>query len=641
MLKFRLRGALAVASIIAIAYGGLALVTAPFASASPGSTARISVAGSGTEANGMSGSSVPSAISGDGRYVAFVSYATNLVSGVGTAPHAYLRDTVLGTTEEVDVDSAGHPSNGGGVAGLSITPDGRYVAFGSNGSNLVSADTNNGPDVFVRDRQTGTTEQVSLDNSGQEAPTAAFNQTAISADGRYVVFQAEQGFSLLPNDTNEFGDVYLRDRQAATTELVSVDSGGHQADASSGLSSSGNAISADGRYVLFMSHAFSSSLAAGGAPNRSDAYVRDRQAGTTDRVSVDSLGTEGNSDTGWAAINASGRYVAFTSSASNLVPGDTNGNNDVFIRDRQTGQTTSAGTTGNGPALDVSIDGAGRYVAFDSFATNLTSTDANGFAYDVFVFDRQLNTTALVSTNSAGVQDSFGTSFLPAISADGHFVAFSSEARELVPNDTNEAFDVFVKELGTSDTTPPTVSCAVTPTFLLHQGGAAVSATVTDGGSGPVASPVTVPVSTATVGTFSTNVTGADQAGNSTTAACSYRVVYQFSGFSQPIDNPPIVNTANAGQAIPVKWRLTDANGVGIADPASFVSVTTGSRACLAGDPSDAIETYTGNSGLQYLGDGNWQFNWKTPKSEAGQCRVMHLNLADGSTTHVANFQFK
>src|SRR5581483_1932777 len=138
-----------------------------------------------------------------------------------------------------------------------------------------------------------------------------------------------------------------------------------------------NAISADGRYVLFMSHAFSSSLAAGGAPNRSDAYVRDRQAGTTDRVSVDSLGTEGNSDTGWAAINASGRYVAFTSSASNLVPGDTNGNNDVFIRDRQTGQTTSAGTTGNGPALDVSIDGAGRYVAFDSFDTNLTSTDAN------------------------------------------------------------------------------------------------------------------------------------------------------------------------------------------------------------------------------------------------------------------------
>ena len=116
---------------------------------------------------------------------------------------------------------------------------------------------------------------------------------------------------------------------------------------------------------------------------------------------------------------------------------------------------------------------------------------------------------------------------------------------------------------------------------------------------------------------------------------------YNFTGFSSPIDNQPVVNKANAGQTIPVKWRITDFNGVGISDPDSFVSLTSGSTTCSSGDPVDAIETYSGASGLQYQGDGNWQFNWKTPKSYAGQCRIMRLNLADGAAHHTASFQFK
>ena len=121
---------------------------------------------------------------------------------------------------------------------------------------------------------------------------------------------------------------------------------------------------------------------------------------------------------------------------------------------------------------------------------------------------------------------------------------------------------------------------------------------------------------------------------------------YQFAGFGQPIDNG-VINKANAGQAIPIKWRLTDANGVGISDPASFVSVTSNTVGCAAGLASDEIETYAGSSGLQYLGNGNWQYNWKTPKAYAGQCRTMYLNLSDvisPATTpanRTAMFQFK
>ena len=117
-------------------------------------------------------------------------------------------------------------------------------------------------------------------------------------------------------------------------------------------------------------------------------------------------------------------------------------------------------------------------------------------------------------------------------------------------------------------------------------------------------------------------------------------MTYAFQGFSAPIDNLPVINSAKAGQAIPIKWRVTNFQGVGVADPASFSSVTTVSGSCSSNAPLDVVEDYTGNSGLQYLGNGWWQFNWKTPKTYANLCREMRLNLSDGSM-HTASFKFK
>jgi Tol biopolymer transport system component len=285
-----------------------------------------------------------------------------------------------GTTERVSVDSSGNqgngPSGGFGIRGLAISADGRYVAFRSDATNLVPGDTNGVEDVFVHDRQTGVTERVSVDSSGKEGNSHSV-APAISGDGRYVAFLSGAS-NLVPGDTNGHEDVFVHDRQTEVTERVSVDSSGKE-----GKGWSRNpAISADGRYVAFESEA--SNLVPGDTNGDPDVFVHDRQAGVTERVSVDSSGNQGM---GWSfhpAISADGRYVAFDSWAGNLVPGDTNGRGDVFVHDRQTGITErvsvdSSGNEGNRNSWDPAISADGRYVAFASDASNLVPGDTNNF----------------------------------------------------------------------------------------------------------------------------------------------------------------------------------------------------------------------------------------------------------------------
>ena len=363
-----------------------------------GTTERVSLDSSGAQAS-LGHSYMPS-ISSNGRYVAFASNALNLVLGDTNGDmDIFVRDRQSGTTERVSLDSSEVQANDFS-SGPSISADGRYVAFRSLATNLVTGDTNGSYDIFVRDRQSGTTERVSVDSSGAQGDADSF-YLAISADGRFVVF-ASEATNLVGGDTNGFEDVFVRDRQSGTTERVSLDSSEAEVDDESNLPS----ISADGRYVAFRSLA--TNLVTGDTNALEDVFVRDRQNGTTEIVSIDSGGAQGDGGSNLPSISADGRYVAFLSYAANLVGGDTNGFTDSFVRDRQSGTTErvsihSSGAEGNNPCSSSSISGDGRYVAFWSNATNLVDGDTNG-DYDVFVRIRDaLSFTSLCHPGTDGV----------------------------------------------------------------------------------------------------------------------------------------------------------------------------------------------------------------------------------------------
>jgi Tol biopolymer transport system component len=363
----------------------------------------VNVSTSGAQAN--ADSYAPS-LSADGRFVAFSSYASNLVSGDTNGNlDVFVRDRQLGTTERVSVGPAGVQGNGNSsTLGQAISADGRYVAFESAATNLVVGDTNGYTDVFVHDRQAGTTECASVPAAGGFGNSDSFGST-ISADGRFVVFESGAS-NLVHGDTNGFMDVFVRDRQSGTTERVSVDSAGGQGDGDSG--DDGMPISSDGRFVAFASAA--TNLVAGDTNGASDVFVHDRSSGTTARVSVGPGGTQGSGGSGQTitSMSADGRFVAFTSSAANLVASDTNGSIDAFVHDRSSGATeraslSSSGAEPNADSTWVSISADGRFVAFQSDASNLVSGDSNA-TRDIFLRDRDASGfTSLCDPGVGGV----------------------------------------------------------------------------------------------------------------------------------------------------------------------------------------------------------------------------------------------
>jgi Tol biopolymer transport system component len=409
-----------------------------------------------------------SAISFDGRWVAFDSHAANLVAmDTNLCADIFVRDLQIGTTERVSLSSAGKQGNGGSFH-PAISADGRFVAFDSAATGLVSGDTNFVDDIFVRDRQTGTTERVSIDSRGFQA-NGKSDFPAISADGRYVAFFSIAG-NLVAGDTNSAFDIFVHDRQTGTTEVASVDSTGTLANASSEFP----ALSADGRFVEYNS--FASNLVAGDVNGTSDVFVHDRQTGTTEMVSVDSSGVQGNNQSLHGALSADGRYVVFRSDASNLVANDTNGAADIFAHDRTTGVTElmsvdSTGVPGNQQSKHPAISGDGRFVAFRSDSTNLVAGDTNNYA-DVFLHDRSTGATERVSVDSNGAQGN-NISYWPTLSMDGRRAAFGSYASSLVSGDTNVSFDVFVHgPYLTLEADPAAPAGGATITFTTWMGGA-------------------------------------------------------------------------------------------------------------------------------------------------------------------------
>jgi Tol biopolymer transport system component len=423
-------------------------------SASAMMTTRVSLSSEGVEGNLPS---YPEGISADGRYVVFSSGSAGLVPGDRNGRQdAFVRDRKTGRTTLASVSSSGRHGKAardpfGGSAAEGISADGRYIVFRSDAANLVPGDTNRVQDIFVHDRKSGRTTRVSISSSGSQADGRS-DFGVISADGRYVAFTSDAS-NIVPGDSNRAGDVFVRDRQTRRTTRISVGSRGKQATSWS----QGAALSAHGRYVAFTSSA--SNLIAGDTNGLPDVFVRDRATGQTRRVSLSSRGKQGTGKPGSngsnaPSISADGRYVVFHSDTPNLVAGDTNRTFDIFVHDRVTGRTERVSVSGRGEQANAenlgaaSISADGRYVAFASLATNLVPGDTNDIT-DAFVRDRRTGRTILVSLSGAGAQgtDASWPNGAPAFSAGDRYLLFGSWAGNLVPGDGNGTADAFVRDL--------------------------------------------------------------------------------------------------------------------------------------------------------------------------------------------------
>ncbi|MCC5954288.1 MAG: S-layer homology domain-containing protein [Acidimicrobiia bacterium] len=405
-----------------------------------GITTRVSVTADGTQSAGTSGEST---ISAGGSTVAFTSFGTEFVPGITNGRNdVFIRDLATGTVERVSVSSNGDEANNSSSWPV-LSADGRYVAFDSRAENLVSDDDNGVRDIFVHDRQTGTTERVSVSSDGAQADGTS-ERPSISADGRYVAF-ASEATNLVADDENEQWDVFVHDRQTGTTERVSVDADGDEADGYSGDA----AISGDGRFVAFMSDA---DLTDEDTPLLA-IFVHDRQTGTTTLGSPTLDGEPADALAANASLSHDGRLVAFASAASNQGPGapppGTPDATNVWLHDRVAGTTELISASHDGTVPDNTsnhphLSPDGRFVAFTSFATNLVDTPLAA-GREVYVRDRATDATSWVSVGIDGEQGDAQMAIRTSISADGRTVAFTSEATNLVPDDTNDRRDAFIR----------------------------------------------------------------------------------------------------------------------------------------------------------------------------------------------------
>jgi Tol biopolymer transport system component len=404
------------------------------------------------------GHSVLPAISADGRLVAFYSDASNLVAGdTNRARDVFVRERATGATSRVSVSGSGAEGNSHSFA-PALSADGRLVAFHSHASNLVGGDQNGVDDVFVHDRQTRSTTRVTTAAGGGD-PNGGSYSPVISADGRLVAFLSDAS-NLVAGDGNGVRDVFVHDRGTGATSRVSVSSSGDEGN----LASTGIAISADGRFVAFAS--FAANLVADDANEFSDIFLRDLAAGTTKRVSLYPGNVEADGNSMRPALSADGGIVAFDSEAFNLDWTDTNEFFDVYVTARENGTPVRVSVddsigVGSGASQSPALSSDGRFVAFSSEASNLSAGDTNG-ATDVFLHDRASGATSRVSVDNAGSEGN-GDSLRPAVSGDGSVLAFESSATNLVAGDTNRFTDVFVRDrAGTPPPPPPPpVQCRV------------------------------------------------------------------------------------------------------------------------------------------------------------------------------------
>ena len=619
-------------------------------------------------------------ISADGSVVAFGSNAPNLVGADGNGDQVcdaplsecdtndqsdvFVRDMVAGVTTRVSTPGSGVESDGASLE-PSLSADGRWVAFASSSQGFAN-DPGSSTDIFVHDRTLGTTEGLGYDNRG---PVAGESYApSISADGDRVAFMS-QADNLVEGDLNASWNVFAYDRSADTTEILDV-----RADGS--VPELGGAdrpdITPDGRLVAFRATA---DLTGNGG---CCLYVRDLDSSTNTLESVNTAGQPmaANGDTGLQdLISDDGRYVAFWVYDS--------GNSDVYVHDR--GPAVGESEAGSGSVTtDSEGDGATVFDPLEATVTSaqpgpitVTETSATqplpgryatlGQQVDVtapaaapgsplvlrFVLDGSIVppssdlASLAVFRNGVQVGDCVVVSQPdPAPCVESRTRLADRDVEIVVHTLLASAWNVAVELPPTGvDTTPPAVTIDQPADGATYELGSDVTVAFTCSDDVEVATclgdqPVGSRLDTSQAGLRDFAVEATDVAGNRTTAASTFRVVYPFTGFFSPVDNGA-VNLAKAGQTVPVRWRLQNATST-VADPGSFVSLVSRRVACstMASEPVDVVESYTSSTGLLYQGSGNWQFNWKTPKDYAGQCRTMLLTLSDGSS-YASSFEFK
>jgi uncharacterized repeat protein (TIGR01451 family) len=403
-----------------------------------------------SKAIGVTGnySSYDEHISADGTKVVYASYAANLVrNDTNQFNDVFLRDLALGTNYLVSVNVANNGSGALRADQPCISSDGHFVAY--HAFDYISTS-----DIYLRDTVAKTNLLVSVNRFGNGGGNSDSHDPEITPDGKFVVFGSTAG-NLVANDVNGgFSDVFIRNRTNSSVELVSLNAAG------TGSGNGGSdypTVSDDGRYVAFES--FATDLSPADSNDYYDIYARDRQTGSNILCSPHLGGASGgNADSYYALITANGRYVAFLSDSSDLVAGDTNNATDVFVfdlvtRTLQLVSRTPGGIPGNGPSGFPSISAEGRYVAFESTATNLVANDSNGDISDVFGRDMIAGTTALVSVNCDGAHSGNDNSYAPQISGNGRYIAFQSYASDLAPGDFSVSTgNIFRRDLLASST---------------------------------------------------------------------------------------------------------------------------------------------------------------------------------------------
>jgi len=416
------------------------LVVMPIvASAEPAPTVAATI-----EADGQSWGP---ALSDDGRYVAFVSEASDLLGGSPSADpnglaDVFWVDTLEGTIRLISRGVGGTAANGPSAA-VDLSADGRYVAFESKASNVIADDANGvASDVFVYDVLDGSLELASRRGATGVQGNADSFAPSIAGDGRKVAF-ASDATNLVGSDTNGKSDVFIRALDAATTTRASTSSSGAQAK----NVTFDPVISPDGGWVAFSSLA--TNLVSGDTNGARDVFLKNLSTGKTIRVSIRTDGTQASGNSSVDDVSANGKQVVFYSSSTNLIKSDTNNRGDVFLRDRLASTTIRVSRNGpteaNGESFGASISADGGLIVFQSWATNLgDDEDTNGAASDLFEYAVATKVTTRISIDTEGGWSN-DASYDARIAGGGGAVGFASLASDLVAGDENGVADVFVR----------------------------------------------------------------------------------------------------------------------------------------------------------------------------------------------------